>query len=244
MAVLGSASALLPGQKEQVIVSVVIPARNEEELIGRALRSVAAQAWPLAELEVIVVDNGSRDGTQAAVTSLAPQLAPLRITLVHEPLPGRSRAKNRGAAVASGTLLLFLDADSVMAPTLTADLIAHWHLGYPAGSVRIIAETTDPIDRWFFQLMEIGKTYFGIRAQMLYCTRTEFQRVGGFDEVLQIAEDREFLKRLQGRGIPVCHLTTSWIATSPRRLRRLPLRLGVLTTFLRWLLAELGVGRR
>ncbi|MDW7982634.1 MAG: glycosyltransferase [Thermomicrobium sp.] len=225
-------------------VSVVIPARDEEAYIGRALRSVAAQAWPLQRVEAIVVDNGSRDATARVVEALAPTLTPLRVLLVHEPRPGRSRAKNRGAASASGDVLLFLDADSAMAPTLVAELVAHRHVGYPAGSVRVIAETVDFLDRWFFDLMEIGKTYFGIRAQMLYCTRAWFEALGGFDESLEIAEDREFLQRLQGRGVPVCHLTTSWIATSPRRLRRWPLRLGVVVTFLRWLLAELGVGRR
>lgn len=224
-------------------ISVIIPARNEEAFVARALRSIARQAWPLERLEAIVVDNASSDGTAAVVLQVARELAPLRIVLVEERTPGRSRAKNRGAAVAQGTLLLFLDADSVMAPTLAAEIIAHRHIGYPAGSVRVIAETTDFFDRWFFELMEIGKTSFRIRAQMLYCSREWFERSGGFDESLEIAEDREFLQRLQGRGVPVCHLTTSWIATSPRRLRRLPLRLGLVITFLRWLLAELGVGR-
>lgn len=225
-------------------VSVVIPARNEEAYIGRALRSVALQAWPLERLEAIVVDNGSTDGTARIVETLAPSLAPLRVLLVQEPQPGRSRAKNRGAAKARGELLLFLDADSAMAPTLVPELVAHQHGGYPAGSIRVIADTVDFFDRWFFDLMEVGKTYFGIRAQMLYCSHAWFECLGGFDESLEIAEDREFLQRLQGRGIPVCHLTTSWIATSPRRLRRWPLRLGMVATFLRWLLAELGVGRR
>lgn len=229
---------------DRIDLSVVIPARNEEAYIGRALRSVARQAWPLERLEAIVVDNASTDRTAAVVESLAVHVTPLRIVLVREPRPGRSRAKNRGAAAARGDVLLFLDADSVMAPTLAAEIIAHRHIGYPAGSVRVIAETTDFFDRWFFELMEIGKTYFRIRAQMLYCSREWFERSGGFDESLEIAEDREFLQRLQGRGVPVCHLTTSWIATSPRRLHRLPLRLGLVTTFLRWLLAELGVGRR
>ncbi|MCX2728141.1 glycosyltransferase [Thermomicrobium sp. 4228-Ro] len=229
---------------DRIDLSVVIPARNEEAFIGRALRSVARQAWPLERLEALVVDNGSTDGTATIVEHLAPVLVPLRVVLVSEAKPGRSRAKNRGAAVATGDILLFLDADSVMAPTLAAEIIAHRHTGYPAGSVRVIAETTDFFDRWFFELMEIGKTSFRIRAQMLYCSREWFERSGGFDESLEIAEDREFLQRLQGRGVPVCHLTTSWIATSPRRLHRLPLRLGLVTTFLRWLLAELGIGRR
>ncbi|MBO9307769.1 MAG: glycosyltransferase [Thermomicrobium sp.] len=224
-------------------ISVIIPARNEEAFVARALRSIARQAWPLERLEAIVVDNASSDGTAAVVLQVARELAPLRIVLVEERTPGRSRAKNRGAAVAQGTLLLFLDADSVMAATLASELVAHWHTGYPAGSIRVIAETTDRLDRWFFDLMELGKTLFRIRAHMLYCSRAWFERAGEFDEPFEIAEDRELLQRLQRMGVPVCHLTTSWIATSPRRLRRLPLRLGLVITFLRWLLAELGVGR-
>ncbi|WP_287437079.1 glycosyltransferase family A protein [Thermomicrobium sp.] len=81
-------------------ISVIIPARNEEAFVARALRSIARQAWPLERLEAIVVDNASSDGTAAVVLQVARELAPLRIVLVEECTPGRSRAKNRGAAVA------------------------------------------------------------------------------------------------------------------------------------------------
>lgn len=224
-------------------VSVVIPARNEEGFITRALESVAGQCWPLERLEVVVVDNGSQDRTAPVVREFAERRSGLSVRLLHEPLPGRARAKNRGAQAATGEILIFLDADSAMAPDLVTRVIEAYRAGYPAGSIRIIADSPDLLDRAFFGLMEIGKRLFHIRAQMFYCSRELFLALGGFDERLQLAEDREFLERLERSGVPVCHLSTSWIMTSPRRLRRLPLRLGLLTTFARWLLAHLGIGR-
>ncbi|MFI5270356.1 MAG: glycosyltransferase, partial [Chloroflexota bacterium] len=84
---------------------------------------------------------------------------------------------------------------------------------------------------------------FKLPAQMLYCERDSFLRLGGFDEELRLAEDRELLVRLMHAGVSVCRLTESQIATSPRRLRRLPGRLGMLTMLLRWALANWGIGR-
>lgn len=223
---------------------MVIPARNEAGYVGRALASVAQQRWPLARLEVVVVDNGSVDGTAEAVRAFMAQEPRLAVRLVTEPAPGRARAKNRGARVARGRWLIFLDADSRMAPDLVERVVARGGGGCLAGSIAVVADSSDWLDRGFFALMELGKRLFHIRAQMFYCDRALFERFGGFDERLHLAEDREFLRRLQRAGVAVCHLTESWIATSPRRLHRLPLRLALLTTFVRWALAHVGIGRR
>jgi glycosyltransferase involved in cell wall biosynthesis len=190
-----------PSSPAEPLVSVIVPARDEARYITAALASAAAQTWPLDALEVVVVDNGSTDGTAAAVRAYMEAMPDLALCVLDEPVKGVARAKNRAARAARGRWLIFLDADSRMAP-------------------------------------------FGIRAQMFYCARETFLHLGGFDETLALAEDREFLARLAGAGIPVCHLMESWIATSPRRLRRLPWRLGMLTMLLRWALANWGIGRR
>lgn len=226
------------------VVSFVIPARNEAGHVERALASVAAQAWRLAELEAVVVDNGSRDGTSRVVEKFAGRHPELCVRLVAEPVRGRGRAKNAGARAARGEWLIFLDADSVAAPDLVRAVLGHAQAGYPAGSICVVADSEDPLDRAFFALLEFGKRRFGIRAQMFYCRRDLFWHAGGFDEELEIAEDLDFLRRLQAAGVPTCHVTEACIATSPRRLRALPLRLGILLTFCRWALAHVGVGRR
>lgn len=225
----------------------MIPARNEERYVAAALASVAAQTWPLDRLEAVVVDNGSDDGTAAAVCEFAAYVPDLPVVLVSEPMRGTAHARNRGAAEASGRWLVFLDADSRMAPDLARRVVARAESGFPAGSIRLIADIDDGadlLDRAFFRVLEFGKVLFTIHAQMFYCERALFQEVGGFDTRLQVGEDREFLARLQRCGTPLCHLTESWIATSPRRLHRQPLRLGLLGTFARWALAQAGFGRR
>jgi glycosyltransferase involved in cell wall biosynthesis len=224
--------------------SIIIPARNEAAYVRGALASVTAQTWPLERMECIVVDNGSIDSTAAVVRSwIAEHRIPV-VRLLHESVQGTARAKNRGAHAARGSVLIFLDADSRMAPDLVERVLARVRAGYPAGSITVIADSDDWLDRAFFGLMEFGKRLFHIHAQMLYCTRARFLEVGGFLEQLQLAEDRDLLVRLERQGVPVCHVTDSWIATSPRRLHALPLRLGVLTTFVRWALAHGGIGRR
>lgn len=83
-------------------VSVVIPCRNQAHFLAAALASVHAQHWP--DLDLIVVDDGSTDGTCA----IARQSGAL---VLRQPHAGVSAARNRGLAAATGTYLVFLDAD-------------------------------------------------------------------------------------------------------------------------------------
>jgi glycosyltransferase involved in cell wall biosynthesis len=235
---------MAPSSPTRPEVSVVIPARNEERYIRAALASVAAQTWPVALLEAVVVDNGSTDATREAVQAFMAGTPHLAVRLVDEPAHGVARAKNRGASVARGRWLIFLDADSRMAPDLVERVMLRSRQGHPAGSIRVVADSHDILDRAFFGLIEFGKVLFGLRAQMFYCERELFLRCGGFDEHLQLAEDLEFLARLQRAGVPVCHVTESWIATSPRRLHTRPCRLGMPAMLARWALARWGLGRR
>lgn len=222
----------------------MIPARNEERYVERALASVATQTFPIEAMEVIVVDNGSTDRTSAVVDAFAARTPRLAIRTVPEPRLGIARAKDRGAREARGAVIVFLDADSCATPTLAEAAMREVSGGSPAGSIRIAADSRDVLDRGFFGLLEWGKGLFQIRAQMFYCERALYFEVGGFDLALHLAEDREFLARLQRRGVSVCHIRDAAILTSPRRLHALPFRLGLVTTLVRWSLAHAGIGRR
>ena len=225
-------------------VAFVIPARNEVKLIGAALESIVEQTLPRDRLEVVVVENGSNDGTAAAALQTLSTVRELRDAVVRQPVASIPGAKNRGAREASARILIFLDADSRAAPDLAERVLEWVGRGYPAGSIRIVADSSDPIDRGFFALIDWGKGLFKIHANMLYCERDLFLRSGGFAESMHLAEDLEFLVRLERRGVRVCHVSDSFIATSPRRLHELPLRLGIVKTFGRWALAHFGIGRR
>lgn len=104
-------------------VSVVIPARDEARTIGRTLDAVFAQEAPGVELEVLVVDDGSRDGTVAMASGAGARvLGPGPEDRGGSP----GAARNRGAAAATGDPVVFLDADCAPAPGwLEALLAAH-----------------------------------------------------------------------------------------------------------------------
>lgn len=210
----------------------------------RALESVAQQDVPRDRLEAIVVSNASTDRTAAVSRAARAKLADLRVTLIEVPEPGTARAKNLGAEAAGGELLLFLDADSRMSRGLARALLARAAAGERAASIRIVADGDDPLDRAFFWIIEHGKRLFGIRANLFYCDAALFRELGGFDESLNHAEDLEFLVRAKRAGVRVGHIAGEWIATSPRRLHRWPLRIGMLEMFGRWTLGHFGIGRR
>lgn len=240
----GGAAPLDGARVAELDASIVIPSRNEEDYIEAALESVSAQTCGPRGIEAIVAANGCDDSTVALSVAFGRRHPELRVTVLDHASPGLSRAKNRGAGVAKGRLLVFLDADSRLAPDLIERVVERERQGAPAGSLKIVADSDDLLDRAFFALIEYGKRLFGIKANMLYCSSELFRRHGGFDESMNIGEDRDLLVRLGRAGVNVVHVSETWIATSPRRLHSHPLRLGIVTTLGRWALAHAGIGRR
>jgi GT2 family glycosyltransferase len=105
------------------LISILIPARNEERSIGRCVSAALAQSYP--QIEVVVVDDGSTDRTGAILAGVAdPRLR----VLAGRPLPpgwvGKCNACQQLSDAASGAWLLFLDADTVAEPDLAAALLA------------------------------------------------------------------------------------------------------------------------
>jgi glycosyltransferase involved in cell wall biosynthesis len=228
-------------------ISVVLPARNEAKLLPAALASIADQTFPADRIEAIVVSNGSTDGTDEVARTIGSELAANggpRVTVLRSEAAGISLAKNLGVAAARGARLVFMDADSRMSPTLLATVEARASGGEEAASIRIVADGDDPIDHAFFWVIENGKRLVRTRANMFWCQRALFERLDGFDETLHHAEDLDLLLRARRSGVRVGHIHGEWIATSPRRLHRGPLRLGMFTMLGRWALGSAGIGRR
>src|SRR2546428_3124653 len=98
--------------------SVVIPSRNRRATLMALLERVGPQT---AGAEIVVVDNGSTDGTREALARLE---ADGRVRVVLEPTPGATRARNAGARAARGDLLAFVDDDALPADGWLAALLA------------------------------------------------------------------------------------------------------------------------
>jgi len=116
---------LARGSRRATKISVIIPARNEEEDLGRALESVLAQQD--VELEAIVVNDHSTDRT-GAIADAAARADP-RLRVIHDPeLPpgwlGKCNAMEQAARLAQGDVLLFTDADIMFEPTCFAAALA------------------------------------------------------------------------------------------------------------------------
>lgn len=99
-------------------IAVITPAYNAAATLGDTIRSVLAQTH--RHLHLVVVDDGSTDGTAAIID----RFADLRLTLLRQPNAGVSAARNRGVAAVDADALLFLDADDWLAPTALAALSA------------------------------------------------------------------------------------------------------------------------
>ena len=107
-----------------IAYSVIIPAYNEEKTVARAIRETAAVFDPLKkEYEIIIVDDGSTDGTADIVGSLSEELPFVRL-LKHEENRGKGGAVRTGVMNASGELVLFMDSDLSTHPAEAPAFIA------------------------------------------------------------------------------------------------------------------------
>jgi chlorobactene glucosyltransferase len=206
-------SAALPS------LSIIVPARDEERSIEPCLRSLLAQSG--VDAEVIVVDDGSTDGTPAILARLAGEFPELRV-LTGEPLPegwvGKPWACAQGALVARGEWLLFTDADSVheahaSASTLTftraheADALSIM-TGQELGTLAEAAILPAILQMIVFaagELTEINDPSRPDRAlangQYLLVSRAAYDALGGHAALRgEVVEDIEFARNLKRDG--------------------------------------------
>lgn len=185
-------------------ISVIIPTLDEEAVIARCLQALAEQTVSREELEVIVVDNGSLDGTAGAALRFADAL-PLR--LLERRGVSISALRNAGAAAAQGRWLAFLDADCIAPPDWLKrglELLRAPGAGV-VGAHYSIPQASSWVARAWYGDMSTRKTgpVAYVPAGTLFIGRDQFLAVGGFDETMTTSEDCEFCRRASAAGLPV-----------------------------------------
>ena len=184
-------------------ISVIIPALNERGSILACLSSVRCQQ---GEFEIIVVDGGSNDGTPGIARPHAKVIA-------HE--KGRATQMNAGARHASGDVLLFLHADSCLAPgCLSAIESALNDPRITGGTFTLRFDSPGYLLRIIALLTRFKFRHFHYGDQGIFVRRAVFEQLGGFKQI-PIMEDLEFLKRLYRAGKVV--LLQHPVTTSARR---------------------------
>ena len=111
-----------PGVKHAVLVSVIICNHNYEAFVAQAIDSALALDWP--QVEVIVVDDGSTDGSRQIIDAYAQ-----RVTIIHQSNAGQWSACNAGFARSRGDVVIFLDSDDLLDPSLLRRLFDVWRPG-------------------------------------------------------------------------------------------------------------------
>jgi len=184
-------------------VSVVVPAYNAVETLPACLEALAHQNYPCAGYEVIVVDDGSTDGTAAIARECGVQV-------MSQPNAGPASARNRGAGIARGEFLLFTDSDCAPVPGWIAALIAPFAEPSVAGAKGAYLTRQSAIVPRFTQL-EYQERYDRMAGRdsidfvdtySAAYRRDVFLVNGGFDTAFPTAsvEDQELSFRLAEKG--------------------------------------------
>jgi glycosyltransferase involved in cell wall biosynthesis len=203
-----------------VKISIIVPAYNEEKLVSATLRCIRDAQAAFIQLgwvsEVIVCDNNSTDRTAALARAEGAKV-------VFEPVNQISRARNRGAAAATGDWFIFVDADSEPSRALFADVAECICAGgCLAGGAMV---NLDRPQRWavFWNRVWnwISRTLKWMAGSFIFCEAAAFRELGGFSEELFVSEELEFSRRVKRlarrRGKQVVILARHPLVTSARK---------------------------
>jgi hypothetical protein len=185
-----------------VLFSVIIPTLNRRAFLERALESVWAQAF--TNYEVIVVDDGSDDGTQQYLTEFGD-----RLRWISQSNRGPGAARNAGVALAQGQYLAFLDSDDLWFPW-TLQVFSELVLAYGRPAIlsakfadfcnpeelRSISATDTPSAAVFDRYFDSSHQGYFVGAGMMVIAKTTFKRSGGFVEDRLNAEDHDLALKM------------------------------------------------
>lgn len=177
-------------------ISIVIPAFNEERLLGQTLAHVnsvrpvfAAAGW---ESELIVCDNNSTDRTAEIARAAG-------ATVVFEPVNQIARARNTGAAAASGDWLLFIDADLQPSAELFADVLEAIQSGKClAGGSTVRLAGDHRVGKMFVHVWNWkSRSRRWLAGSFIFCDATVFRKIGGFSNEMFAGEELDLSERLK-----------------------------------------------
>jgi glycosyltransferase involved in cell wall biosynthesis len=205
-----------------VKISIVIPAFNEERLIGESLAQIKSAAGAFAkigwETELIVCNNNSTDRT-AEIARVAGAI------VVFEPINQIARARNSGARSATGDWLVFVDADSHPNAELFADVAEQINSGKClAGGATIRLDENYFVAGLITRAWNcVSRSFKFLAGSFIFVEAAAFRKIGGFSSELFAGEELELSQRLkklareQGRGIVVLHRHP--LVTSARKMK-------------------------
>jgi len=196
------------------MISFIVPAHNEEALLGRTLSALHQSVRALGEpYEIVVVDDASTDRTREIATEHDARV----VSVSHRQI---AATRNAGTTVAKGEIFIFVDADTMIteqAMRAAIDAIRRGAVGggaavrFDEGHLPFYARVLEFLLPPVLRMLRLAPGCF------VFCTRRAYLDAGGFDEALYITEEVGFAQRLKRQGRFV--ILREFVITSARKLR-------------------------
>lgn len=185
-------------------VSVIVPAYNSENTIGRCLSAIEAQDYPKRLFEVIAVDDGSRDGTAEIIKQHG-------VKYFWQTNKGPATARNKGVEKATGEIILFTDADCVPEKNWIREMVRPFENkevvavkgAYRTGQKEIVARFCQIEFEERFEMLKKAASIDMIDTYSAGFRKEVFDKMGGFDTSFPVAnnEDTELSYRMSAKGL-------------------------------------------
>jgi glycosyltransferase involved in cell wall biosynthesis len=197
------------------VISFIVPAHNEEALLGHTLQAIHNAARVVGQpYEIIVVDDASTDATAEVARQNNATVVPVNNRQI-------AATRNAGARAAHGDRLFFVDADTTINAGAVGQALRYMDKGAVGGGGPVLfdGKVPLPIQLFAYSAVVIAKLAGFTGGAFMFCTRAAFAATGGFDERLFWAEEGVFALALKRQG----RFVVLWkpVLTSPRRLRTL-----------------------
>ena len=196
--------------------SIIITNYNQGHLIGKAISSAYKQDYDKSSYEIIIVDDGSIDGSVDLIKKYLEQNKISDIQFVTKSNGGTASARNAGVRASSGSIIGFLDADDEYGPQKLSKSVeaigkyetvgcvySDYYEVYPTGKIQRIFKP--PFDK-------MGLFDNCIVSTNSFFTKEAWEKVGGLDEQLTYAEDYDFVLRLVVAGFMIRHIPLALFA--------------------------------
>ena len=191
-------------------ISIVTPCFNQAAYIAQTIESVLDQGYP--ELEYLIVDGGSTDGSAEIISRYADRLA----WWTTEPDEGQVHALNKGFARATGEVLAFINSDDYYLPGAFDAIAKRWAaqpFDFCAGACRHVDESGETLlvsagtasSLTDFLDLDRYKRDYLTQPEVFWSARA-FRALGGFDESYHLAFDYEYWVRAAAAGLGFCHI--------------------------------------
>ena len=199
------------------MLSLILPAHDEEVLLGRTLDVLRASAEEVTAasgepFELVVVDDASTDGTAGVADAHGARV----VRVEHRRI---AAARNAGAEVARGDRFVFVDADTLVPPETLAAAVAALDAGAVGGGCAVRLDGEVPLYGRVAAaaIVRSFRTLGWAAGCFVFCTRAAFGAAGGFDEQLSAGEEVAFSRALKRHGRFV--VLRESVLTSGRKLR-------------------------